>query len=122
MKREALFFIVFPAIALSLISVSPLTRTHAATFTVNSTSDNADANVGDGICADLLGNCTLRAAIQEANVNANLDIIEFNLAGAGVKTISVSPLPAISQPISALLIVDRDEGFDFENAAARLRV
>ncbi|MEX1253326.1 MAG: flexitail domain-containing putative surface protein [Dehalococcoidia bacterium] len=36
-------------------------------FTVNSTADAEDLNIGDGICASSTGACTLRAAIQEAN-------------------------------------------------------
>ncbi|MCB9461180.1 MAG: CSLREA domain-containing protein [Anaerolineaceae bacterium] len=36
-------------------------------ITVNSTLDTVDANPGDGICADAIGNCTLRAAIMESN-------------------------------------------------------
>ncbi len=39
----------------------------AASFTVNSTIDAVDANPGDGSCDDGAGNCTLRAAIMEAN-------------------------------------------------------
>jgi len=41
-----------------------------AQFVVNSTIDTPDANVGDGICADAGGNCTLRAAVMEANASA----------------------------------------------------
>jgi len=37
-------------------------------FTVNTSSDTPDANIGDGNCAALVsGLCTLRAAVQEAN-------------------------------------------------------
>jgi CSLREA domain-containing protein len=40
----------------------------AATFTANSTADLVDANPGDGVCgANPAGDCTLRAAIMEAN-------------------------------------------------------
>ncbi len=39
----------------------------AATFTVNTTADTPDARPGDGVCADSSGNCSLRAAIMEAN-------------------------------------------------------
>jgi CSLREA domain-containing protein len=39
----------------------------AATFTVNSPADAPDANPGDGVCATRGGNCSLRAAIDEAN-------------------------------------------------------
>lgn len=37
-------------------------------FVVNSTADNGDASPGDGVCADGNGNCTFRAAVQEANL------------------------------------------------------
>src|SRR5690606_3889815 len=39
-------------------------------FTVNSTADAVDANPGDGVCETaVFGECTLRAAIQEANLS-----------------------------------------------------
>src|SRR6266536_2838158 len=37
------------------------------TFQVTSTTDAPDASPGDGICADAAGQCTLRAAVQEAD-------------------------------------------------------
>ena len=37
------------------------------TFHVTSSTDAPDAMPGDGICADASGQCTLRAAVQEAN-------------------------------------------------------
>lgn len=39
----------------------------AAGFNVTVTYDAVDAFPGDGICADAAGNCTLRAAVMEAN-------------------------------------------------------
>ena len=39
----------------------------ALNLTVNNTSDWPDANPGNGICASWIGNCTLRAAIEETN-------------------------------------------------------
>jgi CSLREA domain-containing protein len=72
---------------------------HAAAFTVNSTADAVDANPGNGICADGSGNCTLRAAIMEANALAGSDIIGFSVAG----TISLgSALPAIAQNLTII--------------------
>ena len=54
-------------------------------FTVNSTADTVDATPGDTLCADANGQCTLRAAIQEANSNpANLDVIIFDLPDPSV--------------------------------------
>lgn len=51
--------------------------TKAATFTVNTTADTSDANAGNGVCADSGGNCSLRAAIGEANALAGDDIINL---------------------------------------------
>lgn len=47
----------------------------AATFTVNSTADAVDANMGNGVCATVGAVCTLRAAIQEANSTLAADTI-----------------------------------------------
>ncbi len=41
-------------------------RAVSLTFTVNSAADAHDAHPGDGICADAAGQCTLRAALEEA--------------------------------------------------------
>jgi len=38
-------------------------------FFVNTTSDTTDALPGDGICKDNSGNCSLRAAVMEANAS-----------------------------------------------------
>ncbi len=82
-------------------------------FTVNSIADLADANLEDSVCdVDLAqtGNqCTLRAAIQEANDTPNdtfngspvNDSIRFNIAGTGVQTISpASELPPITEAVT----------------------
>ena len=71
------------------------------TFTVNSAGDTSDASPGNGICADSGGNCTLRAAIQEANASAGADTINFAIAGAGVHTITLgSQLPTITGTVT----------------------
>jgi CSLREA domain-containing protein len=82
----------------------------AATFAVNSTGDAADANVGDGLCDDGAGNCTLRAAIQEANQLDGSDTISFSVNGTITLT---SALPTLSNltitgPGPAQLTVSRD--------------
>jgi len=70
--------------------------------TVNSTGDAGDADLKDGIASTggLVGGapeCTLRAAIQQANHTGGEHDIEFNIPGAGVHTISpVAALPAIT--------------------------
>jgi hypothetical protein len=59
---------------------------------VNVTGDGRDTSVGDGRCdasTEAGDQCTLRAAIQEANDRAGLDTIRFDVPGSGVPTISV---------------------------------
>ncbi|MDX2135551.1 MAG: T9SS type A sorting domain-containing protein [Saprospiraceae bacterium] len=61
----------------------------APTFIVNNTGDGGDSNPGDGFCNNGSGNCTLRAAIEEANaVNSGESAIEFS-AGLNGQTITV---------------------------------
>jgi CSLREA domain-containing protein len=80
------------------------TTAHAAsTFTVNSTGDGADSNTGDGVCNDGAGNCTLRAAIQQANATSGADTIAFQIPGSGVRTIA----PATALPtVTDLTVID----------------
>ncbi len=61
----------------------------AVTYQVNSTADDSDASPGDGICqTSSPGVCTLRAAVEEANVTGG--------------TIEV---PAITIPVSSPLVI-----------------
>jgi hypothetical protein len=81
-----------------------------STFTVNRTSNEADASTADNICdvdAATVGNqCTLRAAIQQANATANAggpDEIRFKIPGDPKKVKSIRPiseLPAITQAVT----------------------
>src|SRR5262245_35126812 len=48
----------------------------AAGFAVTTTLDAVDAAPGNGVCADAAGNCTLRAAVQEANALPGFDTIK----------------------------------------------
>ena len=98
-KRTFRLIALLPLAVLWLAVFSP-TQAQAATFTVNSTGDTNDVN-SDGICADVFGLCTLRAAIQEADDTAAIDTIIFNIGGGpGVKTISLTnDLPSIDEPV-----------------------
>src|SRR5262245_39359044 len=61
-------------------AIQPTASAAAKTFTVNVTGNGADANPGDGVCeTGVAGNCSLRAAIQEANANPGKDTINFNI-------------------------------------------
>lgn len=62
----------------------------AALFSVNSIKDAVDLNPGDSICATSTGQCTLRAAIQEANALPGRDeifapgaVYRISIPGAG---------------------------------------
>ncbi len=84
-------FNIFTLVALlaSLLSGAvSVTPAYAAGFTVNSNADVVDANPGDGVCeiTTSSGVCTLRAAIQEANVNSGDDIINIP---ADIYTLSI---------------------------------
>ena len=81
-----------------------------STFIVNRTADTPDANLSNAVCdvnPTAAGNqCTLRAAIQEANDNNNpteTDLINFNIPDSvdpGVKTIApTSTPPFITEPV-----------------------
>lgn len=75
-------------------------KASAATFEVDTTLDATDDNIGNGLCDDGSGNCTLRAAIQEANATPAADTITFAIAGAGPHTIGLLDfLPDITTPI-----------------------
>jgi CSLREA domain-containing protein len=76
------------------------------TFTVNSTADGADLNPGDNLCQTATLDCTLRAAIEEANAVLGVDTINFlilpadpNCTVASLCTITPgSALPAVTDP------------------------
>jgi CSLREA domain-containing protein len=96
-------FVAMVALSLLLITANPA---HAKTFTVNSTGDASDTNLGDGLCGvnplpAPPTTCTLRAALQQAHVLAGADKIKFDISGSGVKTISPgSELPTIEEPLT----------------------
>jgi CSLREA domain-containing protein len=64
-------------------------------YVVN-TAEDADNGPCDA------SHCTLREAIDEANVNPGHDLIAFDIPGEGPHTISVTevPLPAITDPVT----------------------
>lgn len=51
--------------------------TFSKVFEVRSTTDAVDANLEDGQCRTAAGQCTLRAAIMQANRNSGHDIIQL---------------------------------------------
>ncbi len=80
-------------IKLRLASLALLAFAHApafaATFVINTTDDLTDANIGDGVCETINANCSLRAAVQEANAFSGTDSLTvpagtYNLSLSGV--------------------------------------
>ena len=71
----------------------------AATFVVNRIGDEADLNVANAACdvSTNSGNqCTLRAAIQEANDTPGADVINFNITITSKTITPATPLPTIT--------------------------
>ncbi len=103
---------------LLLFGLQAANPAHAATtFTVNFTGDENDLDFpggvfdgsSDGKCdvdSSTAGDqCTLRAAIQQANVTKGADTINFDIPGTGPHTINVGgtgngPLPDITKPLT----------------------
>jgi CSLREA domain-containing protein len=103
--RHLLRGIARAGLALAVAAIlMPAAAAHAAgPYVVNATSDLPDVNPGDGNCATSSANCTLRAAIQEANAGAaSPDTINFNITPVGgVKTIALAAnLPTITDDLT----------------------
>jgi CSLREA domain-containing protein len=94
-----------PAATISAARPAAVTTAASATYVVNTSGDRADANVGDGVCSDSRGSCSLRAAIQEADWLAGDDRIVFNIPGSAPALIQLSgPLPIITSKKGTLVI------------------
>ncbi len=108
-RNAILTFAVGAAIALLASAVS------AKTFTINSTADAVDNNPGDGSCftGNIIvwsidppiseGECTLRAAILEANLLGGADEVHFDgrlpAPGGFVTIVPGSPLPFVTETL-----------------------
>ena len=109
-SRPALYYLgMFMALAMLAAILLAAEPSYAAgtTFTVDSAVDGSDADQTDNVCdADVSSArvCTLRAAIEQANTNNNpeqVDRINFNIPGTGVRTISPnSELPEVIEQVT----------------------
>jgi parallel beta-helix repeat protein len=66
------------------------------TYLVNSNANTADNNPGDGVCATAGGQCTLVAAIQEANADGDTSIIHFAQKFQAVNSFDGCSLPILT--------------------------
>lgn len=85
MKNFSYVFLLIKFLLMLLAFLPNVTQ--AAIFVVNTTNDTQDEAPGNGVCADSSGNCSLRAAITEANALAGGDTITLP---AGTYTITLT--------------------------------
>ena len=91
---------------LATLAVAPPPASAAGlTFTVNKNTDAPDMNLGDGVCDSSSKHgrqCTLRAAIQEANASGGANTIAFHLPSTKRTIAPTSPLPAITDDFTTI--------------------
>jgi CSLREA domain-containing protein len=113
------------AIALSFVFCLGFNvEAQAATFVVNSTGDSSDVTPGNGTCntggtnSQGAAECTLRAAVEEANAFAGGDTINFNMPvtepGYSAAPLTYTTQAATTLPtISTLVVIDGSSQPDF---------
>ncbi len=108
-KRDALRVLAVSSALLLLQGVwLPVEGARAATvvFVVNSTADRGDTSVNGTCQTTVAGECTLRAALTEANaVTTSPVLVQFNIPGTGVKRITpATRLPLIDNGTAGITI------------------
>src|SRR4051794_26622568 len=85
-------------VLLGLLSLGAIAGpAQAADYVVDSTLDSDLQGCVDATPDD----CTLRGAINKANLDVSADVINFGIPSAGTKTITLgSALPPISKPVT----------------------
>jgi CSLREA domain-containing protein len=105
---------LLPGVAATASPLPSVTFQAAVLITVDSVGDAVDASPGDGFCDTGGGECTLRAAIMEANASGGADI-DFVIDGVGPHVIRPTfPLPEIRAPV----IIDGSTEPDYVDAPA----
>ena len=87
----------------ALLAIAPSAALGATTFVVNRIGDAADNNLADAKCDTSAASgkqCTLRAAIQEANDTPGTDTINFNITSSSKVIAPASPLPPITEQVT----------------------
>jgi titin len=89
---------LFMLLVVLCVALAPGSASSAPLYVlvVTSTGDGADSNLGDGICDDGTGSCTLRAAVEQANANGSGGAIYFAILSGPHTIVPGSPLPAIA--------------------------
>ena len=86
------------AVGISFLTLAALAgNVHGAAFVVDTAGWTADVAPGNGVCADGSSNCTLRAAIEEAEALAGADVINVSTGSNSVLTVSPTATVSISE-------------------------
>lgn len=110
---------IFLTAIVACLLVMPPSASMMATFNVNSVLDTVDAVPGNGVCADASGNCTLRAAVMEANALAGADIINVP---AGTYTLTLPAVPLTYDQERLLSTGARQTGGDLDILSGDLTI
>jgi CSLREA domain-containing protein len=90
----------------------------ATSLVVNSSGDETDINTGDGICETINNECTLRAALQEANISDDVSLITFDNIGQINLASDLPILKASNTHINGEAVVIIDGSLCGENCSA----
>jgi len=134
--------VVMSLVSFAAVGIAARPALAVTLFTVNSTGDGGDSGLKDNACNDGTGNCTLRAAIQQANGSAGTQTIDFAIPVLPPPfTVTpvikpATPLPAVSgtaiidastQTVTHHVILDGSaisggaDGFQFTAAGCTVR-
>jgi hypothetical protein len=100
-RRTAVALAALVAVVGALSIAMPASA--ATTFVVNRIGDQSDRNLANSVCdvSTSAGNqCTLRAAIQEANDTPGADTINFNITTTSKVISPATPLPPITEAVT----------------------
>jgi hypothetical protein len=93
-------------LVLSLLLLTTAPAAHALVFVVDTTSNASDALLTDDLCDTGAGQCSLRAAIEQANSTAGADRIEVAIPAPapvriefGFAVVDSPSMPAIDNEI-----------------------
>jgi len=99
-----------------LLSVSTVAAQPGTTFVVDDGQDAPDENIGDGFCQTRAGTCSLRAAIQEANmtdgrVTITLPNIEISTAEDALQLENEAGIEIVAETQAFIISGDGTGGF-----------
>jgi CSLREA domain-containing protein len=105
------YVVVTPSTATGTILTDDVCPT---SFTVNQLSDTHDFTPGDGVCGDVNQQCTLRAAVEEANALVSCGTIDINFNLPFSPSIIVLPLGQLSVDHNVNIIGPTDKSLTID--------